>query len=173
MPNSNNPNGFKPYMTPMCPYGPVIGYFPLNSSNSAIGKGTPVTRGASGIDRAGTTDALYGIAAENKAASAGGTIAVWCDPQQWFVAQTDDGTGTLTTAAQHTEGLNATFIGTGVTNGESDAEIDETSGATTATLLFKVIRLSDERGNAIGEFNRLVVKINNHQLQGGTGTAAV
>lgn len=172
MANLNNPSGFLPYLNPVAGGGgqPKITYLPLSSTNSEIGIGTPVTL-ASGaaVNRAGTTDALCGIAAEYKAANTGGTIAVWADPQQWFVAQTDDGTGDLTSAANL--GKNCTFVGTGVSNKRSTAEIDENSGDSTATLLFKTIRLSDEANNAHGEFNRLVVKINNHQFGSHTGTA--
>ncbi len=172
MANTDAPNGFLPYINPGdgCGGQAKIGYFPLAAANSAIGVGTPVTLVSGGpANIAGTTDALVGIAAEAKAANSGGKIAVWCDPAQWFVAQTDNGTGDLTAAANL--GKNCTFVGTGVSNGRSTAEIDENSGDSTATLLFKTIRLSDEAGNAHGEFNRLVVKINNHQLGEGTGTA--
>ena len=172
MANVNNPSGFLPYINPLSACGgqAKIVYLPLAAANSAIGVGTPVTL-ASGaaVDIAGTSDALCGIAAEYKAANSGGTIAVWADPQQWFVAQTDDGTGDLTAAANL--GKNCTFVGTGVSNRRSTAEIDENSGSDTATLLFKTIRLSDEANNAHGEFNRLVVKINNHQFGSHTGTA--
>jgi hypothetical protein len=178
MANIDNANGFQPYLSPQdgCGGQAKVTYYPLAAANTAIGIGTPVTMtGAATVDIAGTTDALIGIAAEAKAASAGGTIAVWANPQQWFVAQTDDGTATMTTAANL--GKNCTFVGTGVSEGRSTAEIDESSGSDTATLLFRALRLSAEYSgvngvaNAHGEFNRLVVKINNHLLQGGTGTA--
>ncbi len=171
MSNTNNPSGFLPYINPFSGQGQAkVAYLPLAAANSAIGVGTPVTL-ASGaaVNIAGTTDALCGMAAEAKAANSGGMIAVWADPQQWFVAQTDDGTGDLTASTDL--GKNCTFVGTGVSNGRSTAEIDENSGSNTATLLLKTIRLSDEAGNAHGEFNRLVVKINNHQFGSHTGTA--
>lgn len=172
MSNVDNPSGFLPYISPFSANGgqAKIVYLPLAAANTAVGIGTPLTL-ASGaaVDIAGTTSALCGIAAEAKAANSGGTIAVWADPDQWFVAQTDDGTGDLTAAANL--GKNCTFVGTGVSNGRSTAEIDENTGADTATLLFKTIRLSDEANNAHGEFNRLVVKINNHQFGSHTGTA--
>src|SRR3990167_8367348 len=128
MANNNVPNGFLPYLNPSAGGGgqPKVSYWPLSATNSAIGIGTPVTRGSTAtIDRAGTTDALMGIAAEPKAANAGGTIAIWSDPQQWFVAQTDDGTGDLTAATDL--GKNCTFVGTAVSNNRSTAEIDENS----------------------------------------------
>lgn len=176
MANRNNPNGFQPVNNPTGGGGqPTIEYFPLAAANSEIGIGTPITWASGVIDRAAATNALAGIAAEYKAASAGGTIAVWSDPNQRFVAQTDDGTGTLTALAGI--GLNASFIGTGVTNRRSTAEIDESSGLDTATLELKIINLSTEYSgqygalNAYGEFNRLICKINNHQFGSSTGTA--
>lgn len=176
MANSDAPNGFKPYNGPSSPSGnPVISDLPLLATNTAIGIGTPVAYLGSGVEIAGTTDQLVGIAAEAKAASAGGTIKVYSDPQQLFVAQLDDGTGTLTAALDM--GKNTTFVGTGVTNGLSTAELDESAGQTTATLLFKCIKLSDDYGrrskNAAGEFARVVCKINNHFLGSHTGTAGV
>jgi len=170
MANVNNPNGFLPYLAggggP-----PRITYLPLATANTAIGVGDPVTLVATGVDRAAASAALCGIAAEPKAASAGGKIAVWADPSQEFVAQTDDGTGACTTAVFMR--TNANFVAGNAANGHSIAEIDEDTATTTATLPFKVLRLSDEAGNAFGEFNRLVVKINNHQLGEGTGTLAI
>lgn len=178
MANVDSPNGFSPYNSPHGGNGQAtLTEHVLNSSNSEIGVGSPVAVVAGGVDlaTAGTGNALLGIAAEYKAASDGTTIKVWSDPQQLFVAQTDDGTGTATAAAS--VGLNINFTGTSVSNRRSTAELDEDSAATGATLQFKIIELSKEMQgktqNAHGEFNRLVVKINNHQLQGSTGTAGL
>jgi hypothetical protein len=175
MANVDNPNGFKPWISPGASGQAKVTYLDLSASNSEIGIGSPLTIASGIVDLAAATNALCGISAEYKAASAGGLIAVWADPNQLFVAQTDDGTGTITAVAG--VGLNASFVGTGVTGLESDAEIDEDSGATTATLELKIIRLSTEYTgdngalNAYGEFNRMVVKINNHQFGSHTGTA--
>lgn len=172
MANTNNPSGFVPYISPNGGSGKAkITYLPLAAANALIGVGDPLEIDAGGVDKAEASDALCGIAAEPKAASSGGTIAVWADPNQLFVAQTDDGTGDLTAAADMRKNCN--FVAGTASNGRSIAEIDENSGDTTATLPFKVIRLSDEIGNAHGEFNRLVVKINNHQFGTGTGTAGL
>jgi len=170
------PNGFRPYVS-LSGRPPVVQSFTLVSNNTAVGIGTPVTFGADGVNiaTAGDANALCGIAAEAKAASAGGTIKVWADPNQLFIAQTDDGTGTATTAAA--VDLNINFIGTGVTNGIGTSELDESSANTNATYQFKIIKLADEINgkavNAYGEFNRFVVAINNHQFKGHTGTAGV
>lgn len=178
MANIDNANGFLPYNSPTGGNGqPTVTEHVLLATNAAIGVGSPVVVAAGGVDHAtaGTGNALLGIAAEAKAASAGGTIKVWSDPQQLFVGQTDDGTGTAT--AEGAVGLNINFVGTGVSSNRSTSELDEDSAAAGATLQFKIIELSKEvQGRAVnahGEFNRLVVKINNHQLQGSTGTAGV
>ncbi len=178
MANIDNANGLQPYSAPHSGNGnPVETEHVLLSSNAAIGVGSPVAVVAGGVDHAsaGAGNALLGIAAEAKAASAGGKIKVWSDPLQLFVAQTDDGTGTA--SAEGDLGLNIDFIGVAVLNGRSTSELDESSAAVGATLQFKLIALSDEvQGkavNAFGEFNRLIVKINNHQLSGGTGTLGV
>ena len=170
MANDDNPSGFLPYINLADGGGgePKPLYLDLSSSNTEIGLGAPVAS-ISGVIDIWSSGALIGMAAEHKAASAGGQIAVWANPLQLFVGQTDDGTGVLTAIAGVQ--LNATIIVGGVSNNRSTAEIDESSGLSTATLELKIIRLSNEINNAFGEFNRLVVKINNHQLQGHTGTA--
>lgn len=170
MANVNNPSGFVPYLSGASAR-PKITYLPLLATNAAIGVGDPLTLAAGGVDRASASAALCGVAAEPKAASSGGTIAVWSDPAQLFVAQTDDGTGDCTAATAMRKNVN--FVAGTPSNGKSIAEIDENSGTTTGTLPFKILRLSDELGNAYGEFNRLVVKINNHQLGSHTGTDGV
>lgn len=178
MANNNSPNGFQPYLNPFNSGGTAKKvYLPLLATNAVIGIGDPVTIAAGGVDRAAASAALCGIAAEAKAASSGGSIAVWGDPDQLFVAQTDDGTGDTTDATGLRKNVN--FVAGTPSNGRSIAEIDENSGTTTATLPFKIIALSNEFSgasgaqNAFGEFNRLVVKINNHQLGSHTGTAGV
>ena len=176
MANPNIPNGFKPYSHPFSGGGqPQVTEHDVLATNAEIGVGSPVKIGAGGLELASASDALCGIAAEYKAASSGGTCKVWSDPMQLFVAQTDDGTGVATALAAI--GLNINFIGTGVSNRRSTSELDESSATTTATLPFKIIELSKEfhssAQNAFGEFNRLVVKINNHQLGSHTGTAGI
>jgi hypothetical protein len=176
MANVDSANGFQPFVDPYGGAGqPIITEHDLLATNAEIGFGSPVKVAAGGVELASAADALCGIAAEYKAASAGGKIKVFSNPQQLFVAQTDDGTGTATALAA--VGLNIDFVGTGVSNRRSTAELDEDSADTTATLPFKIIKLSPEMNgnavNAFGEFNRLVVKINNHQFQGHTGTAGI
>ena len=78
------------------------------------------------------------------------------------------------------QSANADFVVAAATNGISRMEIDESSGATTATLPLTIVRLygaDDGTGisgdNQFGEFNRLEVKINNHVLGGGTGADGI
>lgn len=169
MANKNAPNGFNPYSTGQ--FGtPRLRSYNLISTNAVIGQGTMVAMVADGVD-AWTSGAFLGVAAENKAANSGGTILVWDDPQQLFVAQTDDGEGTATTAAALS--LNITATANGVSGIYSTQELDESSAAVGATLPWKLMYLSAAPDNAYGEFNRWVVKPNNHQLQGGTGTVGV
>jgi len=177
MANSDIPNGFLPYNSPHGGSGqPTMTEHLLLAANAAIGVGDTVSVQAGGVDKLTSGGACLGIAAESKSASSSdSTIKVWSDPQQLFVGQTDNGTGTATAAAA--VGLNIDLVNGAPSNGRSIQELDESSATTTATLMFKIIELSKERvGNTInahGEFNRLVVKINNHQLQGHTGTAGV
>ncbi len=178
MANPDSPFGFLPVSSPYGSGGQArTTEHALHATNSEIGIGTPVVVVDGGVNlaTAGTGNAILGIAAEYKAASSGGSIRVWSDPQQEFYAQCDDGTGTATALAA--VGLNINFIGTGVSNKKSTAELDESGATTGATLQFKIMRLWQgfhrNSQNEFGEFNRLVVKPNNHQLQGHTGTAGV
>jgi hypothetical protein len=170
MANQDAANGFEPYLNGHGGGGePVANEYILDASNTEIGKGTPVVMTSSGgvdIATAGAGNAILGIAAEYKAASAGGTIKVWDDPDQQYTAQTDDGTGTST--AQTVVGARIDFVGTGVSATKlSTAELDEDTGGTGATKQFQVMGLSKEVQknvvNAFGEFNRLIVKINTKQ----------
>ncbi len=167
MPNADRPNGFRP----VTGSGRVNAY-PLAAANSIIGKGDLLERTSAGVvDRASTTSVqIVGVAAAGAAASSGGTILVWDDPNAEFVAQTDNGTGVITT--QTGVNLNAAVVVTDAVGGISREEIDESTGATTATLPLNIIKLYSSDDNAFGEFNRMVVTINNH-VHKSTGTAGV
>lgn len=177
MANPDAAFGFRPYSAPFSKGQPVTTEHELNSSNSAIYIGSPVSLVAGGIDlaTAGTGNALKGISAEYKAASADGKIRIYSDPQQRFVAQTDDGTGTAT--AEGAIGLNINFIGTGGSGLISTAELDESSATVTNTLQFHIEALAKtfhkSGQNAFGEFNQLVVRINDHQSVSDTGVTGV
>lgn len=176
MANLDNATGFVPVGRLGGGRGsPKAREYELHDSNSEIGIGTPVAIVDGGVNlaTAGAGNTILGIAAEHKAASSGGKILVWDDPDQLYTAQTDDGTGTAT--AEAAIGLNIDFVGTGVSSGRSTAELDEDTAAVGATLQFRIVGLSKEMQrndvNAHGEFNRLIVRINTHQLAQGTGAS--
>lgn len=170
MSNVNAPHGFRPVRSIDGGVGqPKLTYMQLAAANSEISPGDCLSITAGDTDLASASDALVGIAAEYKAASDGGKIAVWAAPGQCFEAQTDDGEDTATTAILAI-GKNINFVATASSGGKSLQELDESSAASTATLPFKVIGLYADQANAWGEFNRLIVKINNHVLAAGTGT---
>ena len=177
MANPDIANGFKPYNNPYGRGQAVVTEHELLSSNAAIYIGSPVTIAAGGVDHAtaGTDNALCGVSADFKAASTDGKIKVYSDPDQLFVAQTDDGTGTAT--AEGAIGLNINFVGTSGSGLISTAELDESSAATTVGHQFSIIALAKTyhrtAKNAHGEFNRLVVRINDHQFRSDTGVTGV
>jgi len=161
---TDRPMGFRPIYALGGQHGRTNKYV-LAAANAIIGVGDLLARDANGaVDRAAATSVqIIGVAAEAKAASSGGFILVYDNPDQVYEAQTDNGTGTLT--AQTGCNLNADFVVANAVNGISRMEIDENSGNTTATLPLVVLRLWDEPNNSFSEFNRLEVRINNHVLQ--------
>ena len=95
------------------------------------------------------------------------------DPDQMFVAQQDSDGSNLVAADLN---LNANLIfGTGsTTTGMSGVEIDSSTGAVTATHQVRLIAFYDTPSNdATANNSDLVVKINNHSLNGGTGTVGL
>ena len=171
MANKNAPIGLVPTK---CDGRIRTNEYDLISTNAEIGVGSVLAQNSAGGLDLWTSGAHIGVAAEYKAANSGGTIKVYDDPEQEFVAQTDDGTGTAT--SQTAIGLNITIVNNATVDaalGLSRAELDESSAASGATLPFKIRKLYPAVDNAFGEFNRLVVVPNNHVLKGGTGTAGV
>lgn len=164
MANLDAPKGFRPIYAIGGQHGRTNKYA-LAAANTIIGIGDLLCRTNAGVvDRAAATSVqIIGVAAEAKAASSGGYILVYDNPDQVYEAQTDNGVGVLT--AQTDMNLNADFVVANATNGVSRMEIDENSGLGTATLPLVVLRLWEETNNAFGEFNRLEVRINNHVLQ--------
>jgi hypothetical protein len=95
------------------------------------------------------------------------------DPDQMFVVQQDSDGSNLVAADLN---LNANLIfGTGsTTTGMSGVEIDSSTGAVTATHQVRLIAFYDTPSNdATANNSDLVVKINNHSLNGGTGTVGL
>ena len=92
------------------------------------------------------------------------------DPDQLFIAQQDSVSANAVVADLN---LNANLVvGSGnTTTGISGMEIDSDSKNTTATLNVKLIDFYDTPSNDATANNSIfVVKINNHELNGGTGT---
>jgi hypothetical protein len=134
MANSNTPFGFKPVQSGTgAPGGsPRITWYPLLTTNAAMAVGDPCAKGASGVDRFGTTGAVtsgqvVGVVAGFRQRSgagypnsstggstpertyvaasigAGWEVGVYDDPFQWFEVQCDDGAITGTTYVAETE----------------------------------------------------------------------
>ena len=93
------------------------------------------------------------------------------DPHQLFIAQQDSDSVNLV-AANLNENCNLVFGSGSTTTGISGVEIDSSSKNTTAALQVKLIDFYDTPSNDATANNSIfVVKINNHELNGGTGTA--
>lgn len=140
-------------------------------SGSAVYPGDAVTLDASGrVASATATQALVGVSG-SYASAAGIEVSVFDHPDQLFVAQGDE----AEVDAQTDMNLNYDIVATAgdSTYKQSRMEIDSSTQATTATLPIKVLALEPRVDNALGAQARVICKINNHQLQGGTGTAGI
>ena len=95
------------------------------------------------------------------------------DPLQSFIAQ-QDSVGNNLVAANLNENCNLVFGAGNTTTGVSGVEIDSSSKNTTATHQVRLISFWDTPSNSATANNSvIVIKINNHQLMGGTGTEGV
>lgn len=96
-------------------------------------------------------------------------IYVADDPATVFEAQASG------TVAATTVGLNANHADAGgsTTTGQSGETVDFSTAATTATLTLKILDLVQAPDNEVAANAKVRVKINNHQLASGTGTAGV
>ena len=163
MPNVSRPEGFRPH-------GEVKRLSKYIAAG-AIYPGDLVSQEAGGrVAAASATSALIGAAA-GYAAAAGDVIMVYDHPEQMLVAQADD----ATIDAQTDLGLNYDIVAAAADTSYrvSRMQIDASTQATTATLPIKALRLDEKPDNALGSVVKVVCKINNHQLAGGTGTAGV
>lgn len=138
-------------------------------AGGAIAEGDLVTLDATGrVVVAAASTALIGAAAA-PASAAGADVMVYDEPHQYFVMQCQ----TSEIDAQTDMNQNANIVATASVNGVSKHAIDGTSLATTATLPLKLIKVEEALNNALGQYVDVVVKINNHQLAGGTGTVGI
>lgn len=119
---------------------------------------------------AAASEALLGVAA-SKASAQGDEVQVYDNPEQEFVVQCDD----ASIASQSAFNLNYDIVATAAdaTYDMARMELDGDTGATTATLPLKAVRLDDRIDNDLGDKADVIVVINNHQRKGGTGTAGV
>lgn len=106
-----------------------------------------------------------------RAASTGRYCLVADNPTQLYEVQTSNGTLGVADV-----GLNASIaVAAGsTTTGTSGMTLDVGTIATTATLTLKIMGFSQRVDNEVGNANsKVIVKINNHQFNSGTGTAGV
>lgn len=185
MANIDRPNGFRPVMhLNGNPYNGASRKYYSPSDNLFIGDvveadGTGNADGYPTVGRAEASDVIQGVVVgwevnpdnlANNYHTASATYAVFIadDPDLIFEAQSDDATLVVGSI-----GLNVNFVvASGATaTGLSNMEIDGNTGATTATLPFKIIGFTDREDNDISLTNhRLLVTANNHKNKGGTGT---
>lgn len=159
MANRDTPYGFKPLRGPF-----RAQKYQLAAANSAIGVGDLLVQGTDGcVDlAAASATQIVGVALEAKGASNAGEILISDHPETIYVAQCDDGTA----IAQTDMNLNFNIVATASANGVSKMEIDSNTGAVTAALPVRAIRLHKAVDNAFGEFNKIEVKINAHVYNG-------
>lgn len=161
MANADKPQGAKPYGQPK---SEPTEY----TAGAEVFPGDFVHKEADGlVDPAVASEALLGVAASYASAS-GQKVLVWDDPDQKFVVQADGSD----IDAQTDFGLNYNILATAgnSTYKESRMELDSSTGATDSILPLRLIDIDKAVDNALGAAANCVVKINNHQLQGGTGT---
>lgn len=127
------------------------------------------TNAAGQVVAASATSALLGVAIGR--ASSGEDCMVADHPDQKYVVQADG----ADVDAQTDIGLNYDIVATAGNSAYeiSRMELDSDTGATTATLPLKLLDIVRRSDNALGAQVDCIVKINNHQLAGSTGTAGV
>lgn len=167
MANVDRPNGFAPYgpILRVRPYYAGVETFRGDMVNRKAG--TSQVGGLAEVEPGDASEAQIGVALNYAAI---GSVVYVCDhPDQEFVGQADE-----TEISDGVDmGLNYNLLATNGANGQSAHEIDSSTGATTATLPIRVLRLLPAVDNALGAQAKCICKINNHQLSAGTGSAGV
>ena len=192
MANIDAPFGLRPIAKVGSAPGGTTGTtkYSIASGASALFTGDPVTQHTDGTVKIATnSDALRGVfmgcfytdpstskprfnnTFPNGTVASDAIAFVADDPDQLFIIQQDSDANNLV-AANLNENCNLTGFGNGsTTTGVSAVEIDSSSKATTATHQVKLIDFYDVPSNDATANNSIfVVKINNHELNGGTGT---
>ncbi len=194
MANTSRINGFRPVMhISGSPYNGQFRVYTVPASDgTAIYVGDPVKLAAAGADTTGQKaavtlaaagDAIVGIVVgfgvnrdnlditgQYRAASTLRDVYVCDDPYTVFEAEVSNGTPA---AADVNLNVNHAVGTPSTTTATSGAYIDFGTEATTAALTFKILGFVARENNEVGASARLLVKINNHQLGGSTGTAGV
>jgi hypothetical protein len=201
MANTSRVNGLRPVKHQNgSPYnGQVTEYF-IPSGNAvatfvgdlvtADGTGDTVAAGGKGkgvqsVVQAAAGQAVLGVivgfatdptalnSPQYRTASTGRYVLVADQPDLIFEVQEDAVGGALAVADV---GLNADFVvGAGsTTTGASGVQLDSSTKAITATLPLRIVGFVQREDNEVGSANaKVLVKINNHQFNGGTGAAGV
>lgn len=162
MANADTPNG-------LLPVGPVL-RIQQYEAGSAIYPGDPVALASDGqIDRS-AGPALIGVAL-SYASAAGVKVLVADHPDQMFEIQSDD--SSIDAQTDMFQNYDIALGSADTTYKKSQAELDGDTNSATATVALKLLRIMPRVNNALGANVKCVVKLNNHQLAGGTGTAGV
>jgi hypothetical protein len=147
---------------------------PVASGGSALGVGSVI--------QAAATNALVGVivgflpiqtnlnTSQHRLASTGRYCWVVDDPMVVFEVQASNGTPA---AGDVNNNINIAVAAGSTTTGQSGMTADVGTILTTATLPLRIVGFSQRADNEIGASAKYLVKINNHQLGGGTGVAGV
>lgn len=163
MANADRPNGAMPKG--------VVYRINKYTANEAIYPGDFVNLDADGkVQPADASEALLGVAISYCSAD-GEVCMVADDPQQLYVIQSDS--ADIDAIADFNLNYNIVATAGNSTFKQSRMELDGDSGATTATLPLKLLEIDRRPDNALGSSVDCIVKINNHEMAGGTGTVGV
>lgn len=194
MPNVNRPNGLSPIRhVSSAPYNNGGNIYSIAAAyatalyvgDPVISSGTANAAGIPGIILAAATGPIRGVIMgigrdPNLYINQNGTDITYrpgaAQSTDWFALVCDDpealfevqeiGTGTPLTAAE--VGLNTNLV-LGAGNGfVSGWTLDNNTEAVTAALQCKILWAIQRADNAIGQYCRWAVKINNHELAAGT-----
>ncbi len=155
MANADRPCGFQPY-------GNVLKAIKMEAG-SAVYPGDAVTLASDGqVDPASAGGAICGIAL-NYASGAGEPVMVSIDPSQLYVVQADGSE----VNAQTFVGNAADIVATGgdSTLKISRQELDSSAAAAGGAQQLIIVGLEPKVDNAWGEFAKLIVKVNETQLE--------
>lgn len=159
MPNSNTPVGLKPHGEQLRSRKYI--------ASATVYPGDPVSIATDGKIAPSVTVPLLGVALNY--GIAGDNIMVADHPDQMFEVES-----TTALAQADMAGNFSLVLGSPSTlYKRSAAYLDSATIATTATLAVKAVALGDNVNNVAGANVDVIVKINNHVLNGGTGSAGL